>query len=553
MAARIDAAADILVSGGAAFSVDTRTFTLMGWYYMVANRSATGVLMQIDDSGANYKQISLAADGVSIVIAGSSGFGSVDSGSDFSVGAWTHVALVCVAGSPNSSSLYINGSLITMQTDASGAVGLSRCFFGSNGAAWFSGRMQYLRFWSTNLTGTEINTEKASLQYAVKATGLVSDWPLFPTNRTTDFGSSRTMTEGGTITDEAGPTMTVTPTGVASLQAFGTSKLNRFLSPLGVASLQALGTPLLQRILSPSGIASLQAFGTSKLNRFISPSGVASSQAFGTTVMGMYYDPDTIASAEAFGTAIVRINQFISPSGIASLQVFGVAQLNRFLSPSGVASLQAFGAVTLGMYYDPDTIASAEAFGSAQFNRFIAAIGIASLQAFGTAFLNIQQRILPSGIVSAQAFGVLTLGMYYDPDTIASAEAFGTAQLSRFLRPLGIASLQALGIPNLTRLIGPSGILSQQAFGTLILSMFYHPDTIPSAEVVPLPLVYFPGYITGDILASEMFSVSVDMTSEDDTIQLTGTRDIKLVIRSTGKGNASHIDTGKQEIVLRQN
>jgi hypothetical protein len=120
----------------------------------------------------------------------------------------------------------------------------------------------------------------------------------------------------------------------------------------------------------------------------ISPSGIASAEAFGAAQLNLAFTATGIASAEAFGSASVAA--LITGAGIASAEAFGSAQLNLAFTASGIASAEAFGAatVTLGgatQSLTPNGIVSAEAFGSAQLNLAFTASGIVSLEAFGSA------------------------------------------------------------------------------------------------------------------------------------------------------------------------
>jgi len=106
----------------------------------------------------------------------------------------------------------------------------------------------------------------------------------------------------------------------------------------------------------------------------ISPTGIASEEAFGTAVLttgAVTLSPTGIASAEAFGSHTVANVQVLSPSGIASEEAFGTAVLTTgavTVSPSGIASEESFGAhnVSQATFLRPTGIASAEAFGVAE-------------------------------------------------------------------------------------------------------------------------------------------------------------------------------------------
>lgn len=153
------------------------------------------------------------------------------------------------------------------------------------------------------------------------------------------------------------------------------------VSPSGIASGEAFGTATVtpgEVTVSPSGIASGEAFGTATVTPgevTVSPSGIASAEAFGTATVTpgeVTLTPTGIASAEAFGTAVVTVGDItLSPTGISSAEAFGTAVITPgevTVSPTGIASLEAFGTPTV--------------FDSAV--QTITVVGIASAEQFGT-------------------------------------------------------------------------------------------------------------------------------------------------------------------------
>ena len=114
--------------------------------------------------------------------------------------------------------------------------------------------------------------------------------------------------------------------GAASV-TMGWSWTGTFGYAYGVGSLQAAAS----QTLSPTGIASAEAFGTPKLVIVIFPSGIPSAEAFGTATLAasIAVDPTGIPSAEAFGTALLEqeAGTLILVGGIPSEEVFGIAFL----------------------------------------------------------------------------------------------------------------------------------------------------------------------------------------------------------------------------------
>jgi hypothetical protein len=111
-----------------------------------------------------------------------------------------------------------------------------------------------------------------------------------------------------------GGTPTLLPSGISSLEAFGTASIS--VGPIsvlvsGISSSEAFGTHVISNgsiIIVPSGIASLEAFGTAILDR-------------GTVIVS----PNGISTAEAFGTASALVGTLvIYPNGISSAELFGI-------------------------------------------------------------------------------------------------------------------------------------------------------------------------------------------------------------------------------------
>lgn len=136
---------------------------------------------------------------------------------------------------------------------------------------------------------------------------------------------------------------TITATGIASGEAFGSTRVNLTIGVSGIASEEAFGDLVI----------------TTPEPQFIAPVGIASGETFGTLTTVLYLGPSGIATAEAVGTP--RLAALIGPVGIASGEAFGSIGLimEQFIVPTGIASGEAFGALTLQLGY-PQTI---EVFG----------------------------------------------------------------------------------------------------------------------------------------------------------------------------------------------
>lgn len=179
----------------------------------------------------------------------------------------------------------------------------------------------------------------------------------------------------------------------------------------------------------------------------ITPSGIASLEAFGTTVLSVgavSIAPSSITSAEVFGDAVVSAgNTTIIASGVASLEAFGAHTVTPgavTVTVNGIATAEAFGAHVVsagGSVILPSAISSLEAFGSHTLTPGAVTItcsGIATSEAFGATTVGVAgQSLLPSAIGSLEAFGSTTLSVGAVTivcNGISSAEFFGGAAIT---------------------------------------------------------------------------------------------------------------------------
>jgi hypothetical protein len=131
---------------------------------------------------------------------------------------------------------------------------------------------------------------------------------------------------------------TVTPTGIASDEAFGAPAVvgDGLVRPAGIASGEAFGAPT----VAGAGV--------------IMPAGIASDEAFGapTVILGVLIQPGGVPSEEAFGTPEINPPQFITDAGaIGSGEAAGLPTVvdsgPHVIAPAGIASDAAFGAPTV--------------------------------------------------------------------------------------------------------------------------------------------------------------------------------------------------------------
>jgi hypothetical protein len=149
----------------------------------------------------------------------------------------------------------------------------------------------------------------------------------------------------------AGATLqTITCTGIASAEAFGSAAVSHNLAfyPVAIASAESVPAPKLNFIISPTGIASAESIGSSLLILFgsLAPVAIPSAEAFGTPLMKLYIAPGSIPSGETFGGTSVGV-QVVFPVAIASAEAFGTPKFNQTIAFPSIASAEAFGTASL--------------------------------------------------------------------------------------------------------------------------------------------------------------------------------------------------------------
>jgi len=130
-------------------------------------------------------------------------------------------------------------------------------------------------------------------------------------------GAAWTASAENTVGGSGGGTQTITATGIASAEAFGTAQLDLEITGAGaIASAEAFGSPTLLhvQVISPTGIASAEAFGTPAFSGAIGPSGIISREAFGTPVLVLATLPDAPGSIYRIYINGILRNDFILKS-----------------------------------------------------------------------------------------------------------------------------------------------------------------------------------------------------------------------------------------------
>lgn len=341
----------------------------------------------------------------------------------------------------------------------------------------------------------------------------------------------------------------ISPTGIASTEAFGTATITRggvVVVSTGIATAEAFGATVVRatKSLLPGAIASSEAFNSPVVLKGparVLPGAISSEEAFGTAVVSqpavaLTIEPSAITSTEVFGTAtilrggrtlvvtgiataesvssptLLKGTARVIPTGIATSEVFGTATTLRgsvVVIITAIASTETFGTASVSSGGAPaqtittTAVDSEESFGTATLLRGgvkVLPTGITSTEAVGSPAIRASAKILPTAIASAQALGnpVLTVGgVAIQPSAITSAEAFGNLYFAAgqlLIAPVGLVSTEAFG----TTLVRPGGrtitvtaINTAQALGTPVLAKIatISPSGITSAGAYGVPVV----------------------------------------------------------------
>lgn len=178
--------------------------------------------------------------------------------------------------------------------------------------------------------------------------------------------------------------ITLSPTAIASDEAFGSAKELLTLLGSGIISAEAFGSARQIFLLSPSGIASLEVFGTAKEILALILSGVASGEAIGShsiQTAGNVIQPGGIVSAEAFGVTKQILVMF--PIGISSAEALGLAKQIYLLTADGIQTSETFGQAVERLALLLTTIGSGEQIGTQRVQVSLIVSGIGSNEIFG--------------------------------------------------------------------------------------------------------------------------------------------------------------------------
>lgn len=180
--------------------------------------------------------------------------------------------------------------------------------------------------------------------------------------------------------------LTLSPTGIASGEAFGSSELNVSISALSILSSETFGSPGVSLRASPSGIASAETFGNPAASLSIAPSGITSAESFGTLSASARLSTVSIQSAESVNVG--TISSSISTQSIPSSEAFGtlaIGTLKILSDVGGVASAESLGQHDIDLGLFPESIDSLSDFGSPSLTINVSGLGnIASTESVST-------------------------------------------------------------------------------------------------------------------------------------------------------------------------
>jgi hypothetical protein len=116
----------------------------------------------------------------------------------------------------------------------------------------------------------------------------------------------------------------------------------------GIASTEAFGTHVVTQVITLTAIGSTEAFGTAAVSQYLLPTGVGSLEALGSPTVTLNIAAEAIDTAEAFGDHEVEIGGFsFFPDGIASTETFGLPELTTGVHKTFIGGTQV-AAVVLG-------------------------------------------------------------------------------------------------------------------------------------------------------------------------------------------------------------
>lgn len=182
-------------------------YTVAFWYNPASNTgSGYQAILTISSGGSAYDEFFLDSGGAFSLECSGNSATTVD-GRVPIIDRWYHIALV--RRSQTLMEVYVDGVLDitnTANVSARNPATAANLSFGTNAfSEWSDGRFTNAKAWQIALSRAEIITERTEFA-PVRQANTHAWWPMLPGARSVDWsGNARSLTEGGALTDEAGP------------------------------------------------------------------------------------------------------------------------------------------------------------------------------------------------------------------------------------------------------------------------------------------------------------------------------------------------------------
>lgn len=317
---------------------DNSTVSGCCWVRIDVDRNNFSTFIDFSNAGNDAFGVQTAADGVLWQIYSSSN--GTSNLFTATVGTWYFIAFAKGPNNGDTAGYWAAANTLALSSstglDHNVGASIPTIMVGESGFSgeWLNGSIAAVKVWSgVRLTQAEFERER--FQYLPHRTSnLHSFWPFLQGGANTgarqDFSGNANNLGGGTnsattdgppipwregtqkifIPAAAAGNQTITCTGIASAEAFGTTGVQLNIDTTGIASAEAFGTPSVQLNINTTGIASAEAFGTPSLELNINANGIPSAEAFGTPTVSNAAGTQTITavgipSAEAFGSHVL--------------------------------------------------------------------------------------------------------------------------------------------------------------------------------------------------------------------------------------------------------
>lgn len=205
MSVRFDIGTDAITYAGSNPPDPASGFTVTMWARVKVDTNGNATLARIHANSGADTSATFATDSDGLAGPGYfTGGGSVLNTLGFAVDAWRKVAFTRSGSTGRVYAATVGGATVLTSGTVGGAATPTGFTVGGRSASdaseFFNGSIAYVRYWSTQLTQTQIEAEWASAT-AVVTSGLWGSWPLLVhTNLQDVSGNGRHLVAGGTST-----------------------------------------------------------------------------------------------------------------------------------------------------------------------------------------------------------------------------------------------------------------------------------------------------------------------------------------------------------------